>query len=48
MIDLNDKKVLVWPVVADKDKDKSIVISNPRGIDEKTHILFTPRLDHWN
>jgi hypothetical protein len=39
MIDLNDKKVLVRPVVADKDKVKSIVIDNPYAMDEKTHIL---------
>jgi hypothetical protein len=28
-MDFNEKKVLVWPGVADKDKDKGINIDDP-------------------
>jgi hypothetical protein len=38
ILDLVDKKVLVWPDVVDKDKGKNIVIGDPHIIDEKTHI----------
>ena len=39
MIDLNDKKVLIRPGVADKDKEKSIIIGNSQALDENKRIL---------
>jgi hypothetical protein len=39
ILELTNKKVLVWLDVADKDKVKSIVIDEPRAINKTTHIL---------
>jgi hypothetical protein len=39
ILDLKGKEVLVWLEVADKDKGKVIVISDPRMIDENKQIL---------
>lgn len=39
MIDLNDKKVLIRSGVADKDKEKSIIIGNSQALDENKRIL---------
>jgi hypothetical protein len=36
VMDFNDKKVLVWSNVADEDKDKGIIIGDPRVLDENT------------
>jgi hypothetical protein len=38
MINFDDKKVLVRPSAADKDKDKEVIIDDPRGADENTKI----------
>lgn len=40
LMDLNGKKVLVWPDVADKYKDKGIIIGDPRALDENFKNLF--------
>lgn len=40
LIYLNDKKVLVWSDMADKDKGKGIAIGNPRVLDEGRRVLF--------
>lgn len=39
LIYLNDKKVLVWSDMTDKDKGKSIAIGNPRVLDEGRRVL---------
>jgi hypothetical protein len=36
VMDFNDKKVLVRPNVADKDKRKGIIIGDPQALDENT------------
>jgi hypothetical protein len=38
ILDFNDKRVLVWPNVVDKDKGKDIIIGNPRALDVNTKI----------
>lgn len=38
VIDFNDKNILVRLNIASKDKDKGIIISDPRPLDENTKI----------
>lgn len=38
VIDFNDKNILVRLNIASKDKDKGIIISDPRHLDENTKI----------
>jgi hypothetical protein len=33
MMELMDIKVLVWPDVANRDKDKNIIVGNPRTLE---------------
>jgi hypothetical protein len=40
MINFDDKKVLVRPSAADKDKDKEVIIGDPREADENTKISY--------
>jgi hypothetical protein len=40
IVDLKAKKVLVWTHMDDKDEGTSIVINDPRVIDESKHVLF--------
>lgn len=43
-IDLNGKRILVRPEVADNDKGKGILVGDPRVIDESRKILLKKSL----
>jgi hypothetical protein len=40
LIGFNGKKTIVWSDATDKDKEKSIIIDDPRALDENIKIFF--------